>query len=186
MTTPTRTGYAGTQLELPIVRDAAGVSAPPTVRRVLKDASDMTAQELLTLLLGPAQRPVCTKLARGYSSFRELAAAHPLDWRETGLTRSGVERLSAVFEIARRYGETEWRPGESFRGSSDVYAHFRERLAAETREEFYGVLLDNKHRKVRDVLLSVGSLTASIVHPRLCAAPHKRGYVARPLMLRRA
>jgi DNA repair protein RadC len=28
------------------------------------------------------------------------------------------------------------------------------------------VLLDNKHRKLKDVLLSLGSLTASIVHPR--------------------
>ena len=39
-------------------------------------------------------------------------------------------------------------------------------MAAEPREHFYAVLLDNKHRKIRDVLLSLGSLTASIVHPR--------------------
>src|SRR5450759_5166389 len=52
------------------------------------------------------------------------------------------------------------------RGSGDVYAHFRERLAAEQREHFYAILLDNKHRKLKDVLVSLGSLTASIVHPR--------------------
>lgn len=34
------------------------------------------------------------------------------------------------------------------------------------REEFHGILLDNKHRKVRDVLLSLGSLTDSIVNLR--------------------
>ena len=34
------------------------------------------------------------------------------------------------------------------------------------REHFYAVHLDNKHRKLRDVLVSLGSLTASIVHPR--------------------
>jgi len=28
------------------------------------------------------------------------------------------------------------------------------------------MLLDNKHRKLRDVMVSKGSLTASIVHPR--------------------
>jgi len=39
-------------------------------------------------------------------------------------------------------------------------------LADEPCEHFYAVLLDNKHRKMRDVLVSKGSLTASIVHPR--------------------
>jgi len=33
-------------------------------------------------------------------------------------------------------------------------------------EHFYAVVLDNKHRKIRDVGVSKGSLTASIVHPR--------------------
>jgi DNA repair protein RadC len=33
-------------------------------------------------------------------------------------------------------------------------------------ELLYAVLLDNKHRKLRDVMVSKGSLTASIVHPR--------------------
>ena len=39
-------------------------------------------------------------------------------------------------------------------------------MADEPCEHFYAVLLDNKHRKMRDVLVSKGSLTASIVHPR--------------------
>lgn len=157
--------YTGTQLDLPVVQDAAD-PAPIGRERVRRDASEMTAEELLTFLLGPLQAPACATLAANYPSLRHLAAAHPADWRESGLSRAGVERLHAIFEIARRYGETEWQPGTAFRGASDVYAHFRERMAAATREEFYAVLLDNKHRKVRDVLLSLGSLTASIVHPR--------------------
>jgi len=74
-------------------------------------------------------------------------------------------------EIARRHGESAFRMGQPFRGSSDVYAHFRERLASERRECFYAVLLDNKHRKIKDVTVSQGSLTASIVHPRDVFAP---------------
>ena len=35
----------------------------------------------------------------------------------------------------------------------------REHLAAETCEYFYVVLLDNKNRKLRDVMVSKGSLT---------------------------
>lgn len=154
------------QVELPIVCDATSVPAPLRTRRVAKDVADMTAEELLSVVLGATQSVACRRIAECYGNFRELAAAHAADLRETGLTRASVERLSAIFEIARRYGEVEWVPGEPFKGSHDVYAHFRERLAYEPVEHFVAVLLDNKNRKLRDVTLSVGSLTASIVHPR--------------------
>jgi hypothetical protein len=35
-------------------------------------------------------------------------------------------------------------------------------------------------------VVSIGSLTASIVHPRLCFAKHNRGYVAAAVMWRSA
>jgi DNA repair protein RadC len=63
------------------------------------------------------------------------------------------------------------------------------------------VLLNNKNRKMREVRISEGSLTASLVHPRevynpviresaaavifvhnLCAATHKLCYVERRVM----
>jgi len=71
-----------------------------------------------------------------------------------------------VIEIAKRFGEVEFQPGTPFRNSADVYAHFRERLASERRERFYAILLDNKHRKIKEIAVSEGSLTASLVHPR--------------------
>ena len=62
--------------------------------------------------------------------------------------------------------ESSSRPARRSAPASDIYAHFRTRLADERHEQFYAVLLDNKHRKIRDVCVSQGSLTASIVHPR--------------------
>jgi DNA repair protein RadC len=129
-----------------------------------KLAAELTDAELLTLLLGARHQSICARLTATYD-LRSLAAAHPLDLREHGLTTSAIDRLSVIFELAKRFAETEWKVGESFRGD-DVYGHFRERLGAEMIEHFYLVLLDNKHRKIREVLVSKGSLTASIVHPR--------------------
>lgn len=159
--------YPGDQLDLglPLVTDAAGVTTQRPGARAEKTTPEMTEEELLSVILGSRHALACARLTALFPSLRDLAA-NSLDWSEAGLTGAGVGRLEAVFEIARRYGETEWQPGAAFRGSADVYAHFRERLATAEREEFYGILLDNKHRKLRDVLLSIGSLTASIVHPR--------------------
>jgi DNA repair protein RadC len=83
-----------------------------------------------------------------------------------GIGPAKAAQLLALVELAKRFGEEEFPLGEAFRGSHDIYAHFRERLAHERHECFYTVLLDNKHRKIRDVCVSQGSLTASIVHPR--------------------
>ena len=47
-----------------------------------------------------------------------------------------------------------------------VYPDYPQRLASEVVEHFYVILLDNKHRKLRAVKVSQGSLTSSVVHPR--------------------
>jgi DNA repair protein RadC len=135
-------------------------------RHDVQDTTTLSDTALLTTLLGTRNGTACATLTRTYADLRALAAVHPLDLLEHGLTAAAVQRLQVIFEVARRYAETPWRVGESFRGSGDVYAHFREHLAAKVTEQFYAVLLDNKHRKLREVVVSQGSLTASIVHPR--------------------
>jgi DNA repair protein RadC len=100
-------------------------------------------------------------------SFRRLGSAGTAELcRIKGVGPAKAAQILAVLEIAKRFGEEEFRPGASFRGSYDVYAHFRERLAEERHEQFYAVLLDNKNRKLKDIRVSQGSLTSSIVHPR--------------------
>ncbi len=164
----------GTQLQLrlllpsrrtePAIADAGDIPRRHADSRKLP--SELTDAQLLTSVLGASTAPLCEKLTTAHDGFRTIAVLSPAELLEHGFTTGAVNRLSAVFEIAKRYGEREWKIGEPLRGSGDVYAHFRERLAVESREHFYAILLDNKHRKMRDVLLSLGSLTASIVHPR--------------------
>jgi DNA repair protein RadC len=130
--------------------------------------------ELLAILLrngprgGTALDQARALLASAGDDWHAVAQYGPGELRDLGLGDPKIAQVLAALEVAKRYGEHEFKPGAPLRGSGDIYAHFRERLAAETREHFYAVLLDNKHRKIRDVLLSLGSLTASIVHPRDC------------------
>jgi len=141
----------------------------------------LTNAELLAIVLGTgapgktALDQARVLLAHCNDDWRQLGVLGPGDLCRCGLGPVQATQLLAVLEIARRYGEREFKPGEPLRGSADVYAHFRERLADERVEHFIAVLLDNKHRKLKDVLVSKGSLTSSIVHPRLCVAAHKRG-----------
>jgi len=137
-----------------------------------RGAGALTNAELLAIVLRAGARgrtaldQARALLAQCDDDWHQLGVLGAGDLREGGLGPVQSTQILAVVEIAKRYGEQEFKPGEPLRGSADVYAHFRERLAAEPREHFYAVLLDNKHRKLKDVLLSLGSLTASIVHPR--------------------
>jgi DNA repair protein RadC len=125
-----------------------------------------TTTQLLATLLGPATLPLCRRLLAEHDGLRRMARVFPAELRERGFNRSQISKLTALYELAKRFGEEEFVPGEPFRGSYDVYAHFRERLAEETTERFIAVLLDNKNRKLRDICISQGSLTSSVVHPR--------------------
>jgi len=131
-----------------------------------RDAQTLTTAELLSAIIGTRSEAVCESLAETYGSSRNLGAVHPAELREQGLSPAALKKLEVLFELARRFGEEEFTPGQAFRASYDVYAHFRERLAAEQVELFLAVLLDNKHRMMKEVVVSMGSLTASIVHPR--------------------
>ena len=71
-------------------------------------------------------------------------------------------------------------PAKPIRGPEDVLAACRA-MARYRQEHFVVLLLNARHELERRVLVSKGSLNASIVHPRLCAATHKRGYVAAAL-----
>ena len=83
-----------------------------------------------------------------------------------GIGSAKIAQIKACLEIARRTAGVKWETGQPLRSSEEVYQHFRENLGRERRELFYVVLLNNKNRKIREVKISEGSLTASLVHPR--------------------
>ena len=149
----------------------------PREKLLARGPGALSDAELLAILLRTGAKGASAvdngrALMAKFGDFRQLATAGIGDLCAVkGLGPAKAAQLLAALEIAKRYGEHEFKAGEAFRGSSDVYAHFRERLASEKREHFYAVLLDNKHRKLKDIRISQGSLTASIVHPRDVFAP---------------
>src|SRR5260221_330988 len=85
--------------------------------------------------------------------------------REAGLSPEQARRFAALVDVVREGGAERLQAGAKFSGSADVYAHFRP-LAVEVVETFHVVLLDQKHRVLKTVEISRGTLTASLVHPR--------------------
>jgi DNA repair protein RadC len=76
------------------------------------------------------------------------------------------EKVQMLCEMAQRYGEKRLRTGECFSNSMQIFEHFHLSLAELKQELFIAVLLDNKHRLIKEHLITVGTLNQSLVHPR--------------------
>ncbi|HJY85169.1 MAG TPA: DNA repair protein RadC [Candidatus Binatia bacterium] len=100
-------------------------------------------------------------------SLRQLEEASVQEICATkGIGPAKAAQIKAALELGKRFAEEEIKQGEQFRSSADVFNHYREHLSGLKKEEFHVLLLDAKNRKIRDVRVSEGSLTSSLVHPR--------------------
>ena len=71
-----------------------------------------------------------------------------------------------IREAVVRYRGAPRRIGEALRNPVDVARFVRQLVANDAREHFVSLLLDARHRAIAYQVVSVGTATASLVHPR--------------------
>lgn len=146
----------------------------PREKLLEKGAETLSDAELLAIILrtgeastGQSALDHGRELMTRFETFRRLAEASLQELCAIkGVGPAKAAQIKAVLEIAKRYAEEPIQQGEQFRSSQDVFQHYREHLGSQKRELFYVLLLDGKNRKIKDVKISEGSLTSSLVHPR--------------------
>ena len=97
---------------------------------------------------------------------------------DLGVRTSHAWRLAAAFELGRRVARARSLERPMVRGPADVLALLGDELRGEEREQFLVLLLDGKHRLKGRSLVSIGSLSTSIVHPREVFRPAIRAAAA--------
>lgn len=148
------------------------VSERPRERLREHGLDTLSDAELVALVLRSGTKGVsAVELARGViaqsGDLLSLSRAGPAEIERTdGIGPAGSAALIAAFELGRRAGGRPFDSGTAFHTSRDVWEHFRGRVAGLRKEVFWTLLLDARHRKIREVRVSEGSLTASLVHPR--------------------
>lgn len=128
--------------------------------------------ELLALVLrtggaGASGLVVGRCLLDRFGGLRQVAQASPAELcraRGVGPAKSGS--LLAALEIGRRVAEHRLPIGRPIQRPEDVHRHFYLRLRGSRQECFMALLLDGRHRLIGEELVSRGTLTASLVHPR--------------------
>lgn len=127
--------------------------------------------ELLSCILGPggtvAPGVVAERLLDRYADLGELASAPPQVLATGyGLGPSRCARLLAAFELGLRAREPVARRGLVVRRPEDLHPLLRAEFRGLDRERFLALYLDSRHRVQAVETVSIGSLNASLVHPR--------------------
>jgi DNA repair protein RadC len=86
--------------------------------------------------------------------------------RQRGIGPAKALELLAAFEIGRRAQAEHEHERPVFRSPQDVARRMVPLLRDRTTEVFYVLIMDSKNALKIDVELSIGTLNASLVHPR--------------------
>jgi len=145
-----------------------------------EEGDALPEESLLAVVLGggTAHRPplACAReLLSGLGPLRRLATRSARELRAVkGVGARGALRLLAAFALARRLVGERLQPGAQFVNPRQIFEHYHGVLRDRKRETFLVVLLDARHRILREEVVSEGSLTSSIVHPREVFGPAVR------------
>ena len=99
----------------------------------------------------------------GLGKLNELSLKELQEIKGIGPAKS--MQIKALFEFNKRYSLAK-RDGEPIQSARDVFEYASQRLIANQQEQFMILLLDSKNRIVKDEVISIGTLNASIIHPR--------------------
>lgn len=143
----------------------------PREKLIGKGPDSLKNSELLAIILNTGY---------GGESVTELAARILQEYGPKAITKErNVNRLMddlgippvkacqiiACFELGRRFFMEETGRMPTIRSSEDVYTHLGE-IEKYQKEQFRGLYLNARNKLIHDEVVSIGTLTTNLVHPR--------------------
>jgi DNA repair protein RadC len=124
------------------------------------------------------------RLMNYFGSAAALTYASAEEIRTRGkISANQALLLRAALSLGSEACSTPLRPGQRFSNSRDLFERYRARYFAVTKEHFLSLHLNSKNQLIREALVSIGSLSTSVVHPREVFAPAVRDSTAAIIFL---
>lgn len=140
--------------------------------KLLKLGADkLSDTELLAILLrvgssGKSAVDMARELINEFRTFRNIDSKSFAELKRKGLGIAKIAQMKAAIEIGKRFLKEKSLTKIKITTSKDLVDYFTPYMRDMKKEVFKAVLLDGKNKIIKDVTISEGTLTKSIVHPR--------------------
>ncbi len=144
----------------------------PRERLIKYGADTLSNAQLLAIIIrtGSGQEGVLDlsiSLLNRFKGLRDIESASVADLLSVkGLGIAKVAQIKAAFELGKRLMSESIEDRPLFSTALAVYSYFAPRMKNLKKEVFSCLLLDSKNRFLREVRVSEGTLTRSLIHPR--------------------
>ncbi len=157
----------------------------PREKMLSAGPASLTQAELVAVLWGVGTKSedvlsMARRSLREYGEKAMLRETNPAHLAEAlDIPPTKAAQLVAALELGRRAYVTG-RGGEPVQVRTPEQAyHYFKAMGSYSKEQLRGLYLDSRHQVVHDEVISIGSLTSNVVHPREVFQPAiARGVVA--------
>lgn len=152
------------------VRDMPAADRPRE-KMLSAGPSSLSVAELVAIVWGNGTRKeeVLAMAQRTLREYGEKTVSHETDARRlmvaAGIPLYKAIQLVAVFELGRRYhGQSQGQPVQV--RNIDQASQYLKGMGFSNKEQLRGLYLNSRYQVIHDEIISVGTLTSNIVHPR--------------------
>jgi DNA repair protein RadC len=143
----------------------------PRERLLLTGPGELTHAELIAVLLGVGTRKeevlsMANRITREYGERAIASERDPARLAETlDIPLSKACQIVASLELGRRAYQSKSGKPVYVRTAAQAFGYLRE-MGNLQKEQLRGLYLNSRFQVIHEEIISIGSLTANIVHPR--------------------
>ena len=154
----------------------------PREKLISKGADGLSDEELLAIIIstGTKEKNVI-ELSReilqtfSYESLADIEVSELTKIK--GIKSAKASSIVASLRFGQRIAQkTMEKKITKIKNSEDIYQYLKNEIQDKKNECFYAILLDTKNVIISKEVISIGTLDASIVHPRAVSYTHLRAH----------
>ncbi len=143
----------------------------PREKLIERGVSELSSAELLAIVLNTGNKKegvleLSARLLKEYGEKAIISETKPEKLaQELDIPLVKACQIVACFELGRRFFQKKPHGSITIRSAKQAFDHLKD-MGNLGKENFRGLYLNSRYQLVHDEVISVGSLTSSLVHPR--------------------
>jgi DNA repair protein RadC len=143
----------------------------PRERLINKGINELSSAELLAIILNTGDKKegvleLSNRLLKEYGEKAIISQTNAEKLaKDLNISLIKACQIVACFELGRRFFLKKPHGSVTIRSAKQAFEHLKD-MGILSKENFRGLYLNSRYQLIHDEVISVGSLTSSLVHPR--------------------